>query len=580
MLAAYEALMRGFAKDYPLAGLSLFHHRNLRRAPMSFIGRPSLIEMMTDFPVLEGGADICKGTQTMATETLIQMMFWEAGWRGRIVGYVMSTAGLRGRFVKNRINPLLMDVPAYRSLVPVTEVAKLVAGASSFRSKVFGTGQMIFLGSNTATDFVEFSCDTMIIDEFDLGVQENLAMAIDRLREGVEPRIFRLGNPDAPRRLIHGLWMAGDKRLFHFKCGKCNEWQPVDWYVNVVDRDDSGNWTLRDRKAQVDHSRDAKPMCRRCRQFFDRADLGVWVPEQPDKRRRSYLMSRMDSLHQGIRPAYLEFMDAVGNTTKMVKFHRGMLGQPWEGPDQRFTDELLMSLCEGQPEMVNPDSVQLDENGDNPFTNEVITAGVDVGRLFHIQVSMYVDPSEESSEVELDLEDGDQVVEVAGEPFRRRVFVGTRRHEEEVLGILEAFQVDTCVIDANPETRIAKKIQRKAVEFGCVVWLCTFHKTDRVGDQDFGLKANTDANLVQVDRTQTFDAAFTDARLSRARWPIDAPSVLGWLAQMKEPSRQFDEEKGRFLWTKGVDHFHLANVYDTVAAELEQMGGGFFSLEV
>jgi len=447
---------------------------------------------------------------------------------------------------------------------------------------------MLFLGSNTANDFVEFSCDTMVIDEFDLGVQENLAMAIDRLREGQDPRIFRLGNPDAPRRLIHGAWMGGDKRTFHFQCSHCGEWQPISWYQNIVERNDSGHWRVQDRKrADPRDPEDIRPICRRCREPWEREDLGIWVRENLDEGlRRSYLMSRLDSLHQSLRSAFLEFMDAAGNTTKMTKFHRGMLGDPWEGPDQRFTDDLLLSLCEGEPEMLQPDQVQMvdGEGGDpeNQFENEVVTAGIDVGKLFHIQVSMYVDVSEEEGEDDepYHLAEGDTVTEHDQGPIRRRVFVGTRTHKEEVLAILEAFSVDTAVIDANPETRIAKEIRAKAQQFGCTVWLCSFHKSDRVGAEEFAMRPDTTAGTVQVDRTQTFDAAFADARRGKVRWPCDAVSVLGWLSQMKEPSRQFDESKSRFLWTKGVDHFHLANVYDTVAASLEQMGGGYFTLDL
>lgn len=563
MQANTTGMLHNLTRDHPLLQVALYHHRNLRGDPIGFRDRPSLVEFFTDFPHIDG-ADILKGVQTGASETFVQLAIERAGWSGRIVGYVLPTYGIRDRFVQTRINPLLLQVPAYRARMPGGDRAKLKKGAGNLKVKHLGNGTVLFLGANADADFIEFSADCLIVDEYDECVKaglkggrekvSNIAKAYDRIRESPTPQFFRLGNPEFPRRGVHALFLEGDQRRFHFRCEHCGERQPIDWFVNIVARDDSGNWTLRDRRAYVDFTRDILPCCRKCdRPFHRRAKGAAWIPENPGQgRKRSYRMTRLDILSQRIRELWHEWVQAQGDTNKVAAFWRGVLGMPYEPEGARFSDDLLLRLCEGQPPM--------DREGGEAYEEETTTAGIDVGSLFHVQVTKAV-------------RTGDGTVE------RHVVYLGTCVHEDEVVDILGRYRVNTAVIDAGPETRISKKIRDNAWNHhGVSVYMSRFFKVERVGAEAFGMALDYHAGVVKTDRTQTFDAAYDQAKQGLRRWPVDASSVLGWLSQMKAPSRQFDDKKGRIVWLKGVDHFHLANVYDTIAWEIEQQGGAYLSL--
>ena len=112
-----------------------------------------------------------------------------------------------------------MGVKEYRELLPRGK------DLGNNRMKRLGSGSVLFLGSNTTGDFVEFSADTIIVDEIDQCDEDNLSKAKDRIRASSDPRIFRLGNPTLPTVGISRIYNETDQRLWFTKCPHCNEWQ-------------------------------------------------------------------------------------------------------------------------------------------------------------------------------------------------------------------------------------------------------------------------------------------------------------------------------------------------------------------
>ena len=190
MLDNYRSLLTTVAHQYPLIGQALIHHRNTRGMPMSFKNMPFLVQMYKDLPELEG-ADICKAVQTGLSELFICMAMREAGWNGRIVAYVLPTFSIRDRFVTQRVNKILLGSKGYRSFLKANK-DQTNWDLGNNRIKRFGSGSLLFLGSNTSGDFVEFSADTLIIDEFDQCDRDNLAKGYDRLRASPNPKFVRL----------------------------------------------------------------------------------------------------------------------------------------------------------------------------------------------------------------------------------------------------------------------------------------------------------------------------------------------------------------------------------------------------
>lgn len=556
MLDQLRSTLGGVSRQYPLLGLALTSHENTRALPLTFRDRPFLVELYTELPDIESVC-IRKAVQTGMSELLILLALYVAGWQGRICAYVLPSYNVRNRFVQQRVNPVLQRVPDYRARVPGGDLAKDKAGAGNLQLKRFGAGAVLFLGSNTPADFVEFSADVLVIDEYDRCDPTHLSLARDRLRASPNPQMVRLGNPTMPRVGVSRLYDASDGRRWFHRCGHCRNWQPLDWFTSVVRRADDGSWVVRDRERYIGALHggpDIRPACRRCDKPFERGVLaGAWVAERPGHGERGYWMSRLDDLGERLIGLFAEWIAAQGDRTAVAAFYKSVLGIPHEESGARVTVEMLDDCTRGE---------DMDYVGGERYEPVLVTAGVDVGAVLNMTVSA--------------IREGED-----GEQEREAVFVGAFRAFEEVRDAIERYRVDVCVIDERPEVRKAQELRDHFTEAGtCMVWLCRFHPTPRAGAQKYGMRHDYQAQIVTVDRTAAFDADFDDIIEHRRTFPADVFSVLGWSGQMRAPVRVLDEKKGRIIWTKtdAPDHYRLSGVYDRIALDVADLGGSYSSL--
>ena len=564
MIENYRGLLGAFTKQYPMMEIAMVHHRNTRGQPISFAERPYLVELYADAPKMENWV-VRKCVQTGFSEWAIQLTLQRSGWAGRIVAYVLPTYPTRERFVQQRINPLLIDVPAYRERSPgsrVREIAPSQNGANNLKLKKFGAGTMMFLGSETATDFVEFSADLLIIDEYDECDSSNLAKARDRLKASPYAQMLRIGNPTLPRVGISRLYDESDGRRWFHQCSHCHERQPLDWFLNFVERDDQGEWIPRDKVRWKQHKgvnikvvpeNDIRPVCIRCKRPWNRVSEGsLWVQERPENQTmRGYTCSQMDALNQPMKRLFDEWLDAQSSPTKLATFYTSNLGIPYEFEGARLSIADLESVCTAPG---------IDYGGGETYKRRTMVAGVDVGSVLHVTVDEIVGHNEQ------------------GEPLRQARLVCTTRTFEEVGDILRRYNVAVCVIDSQPEMHKAQELRDEFLESGgCSVWLARFVMSPRAGAQKYGMKLDYTSQVANVDRTALMDVGYEDIRTGRRTFPEDSWSVLGWAEQMRAPVRILDEDKGRIVWVEGnaPDHYRLSDTYARLAYDLLQGGGTY-----
>jgi len=506
---------------YPLIGLARAHHQNKRGHPMTFAAMPYLVPLLARLPDMDG-ADFCKAPQTGLSEALIMLMLYNAGWRDRICANVMPTSGISNRFVSQRIDPLLHRVPAYAERTPGGEWGDDSGkGKGNLKTKRFGPlGSLLFMYSKTESDMVEFSADTIVIDEYDLCDMRQMEHISGRLLESDHPQFFRVSNPWHPSAGVSRLWKEGTRSRWWHKCPRCNEYQFLDWFKNIAEQDASGQWVPRDKARITDTTGDIRPVCIRCKRPWERTHEGsVWVEEVRD-RKESFHLSRMDVLasKRRLQPIRNHFfgdegwIKAQGDTGRLVAFYMRVLGWAYEPEGSRITQTMLDRAMLNQPEM--------DHHGSDKYEDQTVVMGVDVGSLLNVSISV----------IEQHPKDPDATL-------RRAVRVCTVPRFEDLHDLVKAYRVGTIVIDADPETRKSKEIRdyyREADE-DCVVWLCRFHPTSRVGSDAFGLKLNYDEQLVTVDRTQLLDTTMGEIAQGTRVFPCDADMALGFCDQMRAP---------------------------------------------
>jgi len=563
MISQYKGLVSGLNEEYPMIGQALVHHRNTRGKAMSFKDYPYLASLYAELP--DEGADICKAVQTGLSELFICLALHHAGWKGRIVAYILPTFGARDRFVAQRINRILLASEGYRSLLPSNREGTRWDHGNN-KLKRFGSGSLLFLGSNTTVDFVEFSADSLIIDEFDQCDPSNLAKARDRLRASTDPKIYRLGNPTLPNIGVCKLFDEGDQRLWYTICDRCGEWQSLDWFENIVMKDEkTGFWIPRDPVGQgVDVDRlksEIRPSCRKCKQIFNRSNKGAWVESYKERERRSYRITRLDVLNESLTDLYKEWMLAQGNLNRLSTFYTSVLGRGFEYSGARLGGDDLRKCADRGDD--------LDYGGGDHYKDLVVVMGVDVGSVLNFSISI----AEEQ-----ELENGDTEV------LRKAVLIGACRHFEELQDLILRYHIKSLVIDSMPETRKCQELRdwsnREGV--GCQVWLARFHPSARVTHESYGRKMNWRDRVVTVDRTQIMDATFEEIKNEKRIYPQDVFTVLGWIDQMRAPVRVLDSEKSRVIWTEGSspDHYRFADVYDRIAFDLAQMSGSYSTVDI
>jgi len=552
MLDQYKSTISTLANEFPLLGQAILHHTNTRGEPMSFRDFPYLIPLY-DKLYSSKGADIRKGVQTGLSELLICLSLYQAGWEGKIVAYILPTFSIRDRFVNQRINKVILSNDVYKSHLPSTY------GTGNNRTKRFGSGSLLFLGSNTTVDFVEFSADTMIVDEFDQCDPDNLAKAKDRIRASRDPRMFRIGNPTLPNIGICQLFDKTNQHHWFTPCPNCNHWQCLDWEKHVVIKNDRDEYEPRDPNAKailqnthIDNLKyEIMPVCEKCNQVFERQAVGDWVPLYPEIERDGFTISRLDVLNQSLTDLYKEWMDAQGDTSRLSTFYTSVLGKGFEFSGSRITAEMISNCSTGK---------HLDYGGEI-YEDELISMGVDVGSVLNVVISK-------------------QKINEQGDTIRESILIIAVKFFEEIKDLAIRFDVNTLVIDSMPETRKCQELRDWGLENGINVWLCRFYPTPRIASQKYGRKLDWRKRIVTVDRTQIMDTTFDEYKTNERIIPIDSNTILGFYAQMKAPVRIIDQNKSRIIWHEGnaPDHFRFADVYDRIAFDMLQMSGSYSAL--
>lgn len=198
---------------------------------------------------------------------------------------------------------------------------------------------------------------------------------------------------------------------------------------------------------------------------------------------------------------------------------------------------------------------------------KMVIMASDVGTVFHVTIAEVIP--------DLDLPDGGK---------RRKLWVGTARSWADLEAIRRRFHPGLVVVDNGPETTAGRDWCAAAEEASqdeaakgegpvCYAFRCAFHGGARAAGSDLALKLDVGARLVTVDRTQAMDRAWYDLRDGLCILPSDVLAVPSFSSQMCAPIRQVNESSGQAFWTKGNDHYRLADTYERVALSLAGIMG-------
>jgi len=477
-----------------------------------------------------------KSYQIGLTDWALCELFAQAS-AGRSVLYVLPTDVIVYEFSPRRIDKLI-DYSAYLR-------ANYLVGRKDSDSKkqktLFGTDCHV-VGSNNSKNFFEKPCDVLIIDEMDLCVQSNLTFAYDRLgastdTSGAAREIWRkIGNPSTPGFGINDEYMNSDKKEWLLKCPHCNEWQPLDWFANVIIDEGAGKSTLKDPAFAGFHTvatgggRDACPVCRRCNKTLNRLATGEWVAEHPDRDVSGYHASKLFGDPRSgrvILDLFLKYLKAQYDPSDLQHFYNQILGVPFTAAGTQFTLDIL-GACAGDYLM--------------PVSAENTVGGCDVGGVLHLHTST--------------LTNG----------IRTKQFVGTCTDWDDLHVKCAQYGIKRGVIDALPEKHAAEEFCR--THRG---WYRCFYDLGKNSPDK--IRVDHTSRVIHAQRTASLDESF-------AHWGMGAVVVpKNWrglddgdfVKQMCAATRTLVEKPNgdkEYVWDEGnkPDHHQHADNYERLAA--------------
>jgi len=503
--------------EHPTLYNAMFRHISTRMKKMRFDTYPYLIDIYIDNARRKC---IKSSVQSGKTEFMVIDHLAKAE-RGLAVMYVLPNDLLRNRFVKNRIEKMFNFVPYY-----MDKLLHSTGTSKSMGLKHYGKGTIVYAGSGSETSFKEIPADAIYADELDQFNFRNYAMAFDRLSSSEWKIVVESANPTVSEYGIDEAYQRSDKKTWQVKCQACNTWQKMDFFQGVVCQTEDGNHMLLDQGWKDGCGRDIHIFCVKCGKALNRlSQKGAWVEEHPGKEIRGYQISKLFSPHNTIQEVWESFVLAQKNQVKLQVFYNSDLGECFEAKGSKLTTEIL-NRCKGNYSM--PDSC-----------GEPCAMGIDVGSLLHVVINRIWSDTEQL------------------------VWAGTVREFEDLDELITRFTVKSFVVDAMPETRASTKLCER---HRYIARMCRYLENKI---EDAALMK--DSFEIRADRTQSMDAVLSGFLNREFMLPSNADTILdgSFYRQLCKPVRMFVDDKdkgeGRFIFTKGEDHFFHTYVYARLA---------------
>lgn len=518
------------ACKWPELFVAIFHHRNTAGQPMSFINRPWLSTIYKDKSPYQ---IFMKAVQCGLSErTIIEAL--TSAREGRSVLYILPTLEVRNDFVNNRIDKMIEQVPFYRDMMH---------GADNTGLKHFGKGTIKFVGSNVLMSFKEFPADVIIIDELDQCNQSNIIYATDRISgvsfRGYEPIIRKISNPSVSGYGIHKEYSElSDKREWFVKCAHCNEWQNLDWFVNVVRQTGDQTFSISN-STEGQWNGEPALVCRSCGKLLEGNMPGEWVAEFPDRTVVGYHISKLITDQTSLSELYHKFIASLNNPTEKQHFINSELGLPYtgEGDKLSFADFMRCTI----------DGYHLPLRGCDDDGNQLITiAGVDVGLILHVRIDALMNGK------------------------RRMLYAGSVPDFGELKSLLTRYGVRIYVIDEKPEMHKA----REFIHSYPGGFLCSYTEPRSVSP----FKVDPKTQQIKVNRTESLDEATSMYVSAKIELPVDWQYIDNgeWLKQMTAPTRIIDIKQTPpvYIWDEAgqADHHRHADNYCQMAAKILGFG--------
>jgi hypothetical protein len=449
---------------------------------------------------------IMKSAQCRISEYLIAYSLYFPLQNEENVFYAMPAKDQIRDFVQGRVDPRIDDSFRLQELIRKTDNTGL---------KQVGLNFIYFRGSQNTRQIKTVDAGLLILDEYDEMIQMNVPIMEKRLGDSKYKIKKRASTPTYFEYGIHQEYIESDQHEYFLKCDKCGKWQVPDWSKNITPA------PTRDKATPIPDK--VELICADCKAPLDRKQMGEWRAQNPGALKRGYHISKLIFAVTDLKALWIDYQ----TTRNLQDFFNGNLGLPYAVEGGKL-DDLSLNACREDYKIEKAVNCSM---------------GVDVGDLLHVRVSM---------------KDGDK---------KKAVFIGTRKHFEELDQLMKQFDVRHCIIDGLPETREAAKF---AARFPGRVFLAYYLLKDP--NKTFEFKRDDKPMKVLINRNRAMDETGNRFIERENVIPMNANTIPGYYDQLKAPQRvkQINadgNEVYNFVEGNKADHFFHAEVYDDIASQ-------------
>jgi hypothetical protein len=470
-----------------------------------------------------------KAAQMGFTEVALNRTFYAIDVLGESVLYVLPASTPDATdFSTSRFDP---------ALELSTHLQELFSDVKNIGHKRAGNANLFIRGSRSRSQLKSIPVGNIVLDELDEMVQENISLVFERTSGQLDKRIFMLSTATIDDYGINKYYRDSSQDHFFFKCPHCSRQIELTFPDCMVITSDDWNSPA---------IYDTHIICPECKHRLeheakvDYLQTGHWVPTLSDRVVRGFHINQLYSMT--IKPYQFatSYLKGLQNPSDEQEFYNSKLGMTHVVEGAKLEDSHIEACTVAHGKSTTRKNSNL------------ITMGVDVGKWLHVTVLSWY------------LGEG---IDVSTSSHATLLWEGKVLNFQDLDAIMHDFQVNYCVIDANPE-------RRKALEFAQRFWgrvkMC-FYATG-INSKNISIHAEED-HSVSVDRTSWLDLTLSRIRVKRIAIPNDVS--MEFKSAIKSLVRIYDTDNsgnpiGKYVCTdsnKG-DHYAHALNYAEIALPL------------
>ena len=476
-----------------------------------------------------------KAAQMGITEIAINRAFYTIDILKRDVLYVLPTSINAGDFSSARFNSALLYSEYLSNLFTDTNRINLKQAA----------GVSLYIrGSRGDSNLKSIPVSTLILDELDEMDQKQIWLALERLSGHIEKSVWAISTPTIPKYGIHRLFQQGTQEHWIFKCPHCSRKTEFVWPDCIEIRGES---------VEDPDCKKSILKCKECKKQLKQSEkpeylgTGEWVSDVKghDLDHRSFYINQLNSFTVNPEDLVRAYFRGLADESATHEFHNSKLGLPYIGEGAQLNDVLIDQNIKGYTKQDSRPS----QGG-----TRLITMGVDQGKMNYISVMEWF----------IDTPGRDLNVVANG----KLLWEGTRLGSEfdELDKLMYEWQINHCVIDADPEINEARRFARR---FPGYVTLSRYRE-GQVGKEITIQEDELRTPVATVDRTNWIDAALGRFHNQRIDLPRDVSRE--YREHLKNLVRTYIKDalgnpQARYVKT-GQDHFAHAQTYAEIALPL------------